>query len=557
MRQHYERIIRDTDKRVAKSLKIQIKDRTNKNFGGFVNPKGLIEAKFAAYRVVSMIAAFCNKESKYYNDETVSESVLNGLEYIKRVQHESGLFDYIDCNFESAPDTAFIVKKLLPAARLMHDVTLKADMTQQDDTDLKDVFGIIYYELSDIIKEAANGLKLGGFHTPNHRWAIASNLMDAGDFLGDKSLYDHAQKYLNEGIDCNEDGEFAERSTGNYNRINNDAMITLATFTGDDKYFEYARKNMDMMLTYIEPDGSIFTMNSTRQDKGNRIYPKDYYLQYLRMGIWENNSKYLGYCNFIFDLIDKYNLSTPDILVSFMLDPDLIECEYSEVFEPKEYKAFYKESKIARVRHDEFSFTIMAGVSNFLYFSGQNMDFNFKIGGSFCEHRAFVPETIEKIDENTYYLKQVMKGWYYLPFEEPPQTSDWWKMDHSLREKKYGPDITIEVYVREIWRGLEIEMKAYGVENAPFRLEISESGANTVKNDNAKIPATAGNIMISGGGYSVFETDESYITVGTGFAGHEYINGKFGSEAVNHERFTLYYTDFIPFERKVTIVNGD
>ena len=81
-------------------------------------------------------------------------------------------------------------------------------------------------------------------------------------------------------------------------------------------------------------------MNSTRQDKGNRIYPKDYYLQYLRMGIWENNSKYLGYCNFIFDLIDKYNLSTPDILVSFMLDPDLIECEYSEVFEPKEYKTF-------------------------------------------------------------------------------------------------------------------------------------------------------------------------------------------------------------------------
>ena len=63
--------------------------------------------------------------------------------------------------------------------------------------------------------------------------------------------------------------------------------------------------------------------------------------------------------------------------------------------------------------------------------------------------------------------------------------------------------------------------------------------------------------MISGGGYSVFETDESYITVGTGFAEHEYINGKFGSEAVNPERFTLYYTDFIPFERKVTIVNGD
>ena len=36
-----------------------------------------------------------------------------------------------------------------------------------------------------------------------------------------------------------------------------------------------------MMLTYWEPDDSVFTANSTRFDKDRLIYPKDYYMEYL------------------------------------------------------------------------------------------------------------------------------------------------------------------------------------------------------------------------------------------------------------------------------------
>ena len=68
-----------------------------------------------------------------------------------------------------------------------------------------------------------------------------------------------ANTYLKEGIDCNEDGEFSEKSAGNYNRINNDAMILLSQVTGDTTYEQHVLRNLRMMLTYIEPDGSIFT----------------------------------------------------------------------------------------------------------------------------------------------------------------------------------------------------------------------------------------------------------------------------------------------------------
>src|SRR5690606_2938657 len=94
---------------------------------------------------------------------------------------------------------------------------------------------------------------------------------------------ERAYKYLNEGIDCNEYGEYAERSSGNYNHVNNEQMIILAKETGDPSYLEYVRRNLDMMINYFEPDGTIFTGNSTRQDRGKKVYPDIYYNQYLYM----------------------------------------------------------------------------------------------------------------------------------------------------------------------------------------------------------------------------------------------------------------------------------
>ena len=59
------------------------------------------------------------------------------------------------------------------------------------------------------------GLLEGGFHTPNHRWAIASLLSCCGRLFGEEDLIQAAQIYLNEGMDCNADGEYAEKSAGN------------------------------------------------------------------------------------------------------------------------------------------------------------------------------------------------------------------------------------------------------------------------------------------------------------------------------------------------------
>ena len=60
-----------------------------------------------------------------------------------------------------------------------------------------------------------------------------------------------------------------------------------------------------------------------------------------------------------------------------------------------------------------------------------------------------------------------MHGWYYLPFQEPQGTSDWWKMDHTKREKKLGPDLSIEVEVHEETDGVRVDFHLHGVREHP------------------------------------------------------------------------------------------
>ena len=257
-----------------------------------------------------------------------------------------------------------------------------------------------------------------------------------------------ADIYLREGIDCNQDGEYAEKSAGNYNSVNNDAMLLLADALDDPAYEAHVIRNLRMMLTYWEPDDSVFTANSTRFDKDRLVYPDAYYIEYLSMGVKHQIPEFLAMANHIFDIIDDKGIPGPDVLIDLMLNPALKAAEYGESGTPQRFSAFYADSGIARVRRGKYTYTVMRGKSNFLWVHNGSIKLAVKIGGSFCEHRAFKAETMTQ-DEDGFHLHQTMRGWYYLPFEEKPETSDWWQMDNAARKKKLGPDMDIDVTIRE------------------------------------------------------------------------------------------------------------
>lgn len=548
MEKHYQKMISDTRDRVVKSLQIQILDPESPRYGGFADPAGIVQAKFAIYRIASMVAAYCNEDTCFYQDERVLSGIMTGLDYVTRVQHENGLFDYITCNFFSAPDTAFCVKKLLPVYQYLkarREGALGGALTMEENGILEKV--------EDIVRRGAYGLLQGGFHTPNHRWAIASVLMSCGRLFACEEMEQAAFTYLNEGIDCNEDGEFAEKSAGNYNRINNDAMILLSEATGDASYEQNALRNLRMMLTYWEPDDSVFTANSTRFDKDRLVYPKDYYMEYLKMGLKYDIPEFLQMCNTIFEIVDRRHITSPDFLIWFMLHPEYRKLEFEGSYRRPDFERFYAESGIARGQQGRFTYTVMNGKSNFLYLHNGTVKLEMKVAGSFCEHRAFRSERMERVSDREYHLSQVMRGWYYLPFAEKPPTSDWWKMDNASRDKKSGPDMHIDVWVKEVENGLDVRVKTSGVEGAPWRIELAFSGVDFLTNDYVDLPLTGSEVVVVKQGFTQVGNGKDALVTGPCFGEHHFTEGKEDSEAKTPGAATLYLTAYTPFDREIQI----
>jgi hypothetical protein len=549
MEKHYQFILKDTEELVFESMCRQIMDEKNENVGAFLDNNHILDAKFTIYRTSSMISLYCNPDSKLYRDEALYDRILKGLGFAVKMQKESGLFDYVTCNFSSAPDTAFCIKKLMPIFFFLKDVRGE-NRTEKED----EIFGII----NGIIERAAKGIMTGGFHTPNHRWAIASTLMECAKIYGDDSMAECAGRYLAEGIDCNDDGEYAEKSAGNYNRVNNDAMITLAEATGDKSYEEHVIRNLHMMLHYWEPDDSVYTANSTRFDKDRLMYPTDYYTEYMLMAERHGIDEFYEMANTIIDICQRKNMHGPDCLIYFMWYPKWKEIEHDGLYKDPDYHVFYEESGISRNKTGRYTYTIMNGKSNFLYFHNGTIKLEMKVAGSFCEHRAFKSETMEKTEEG-FHLHQTMHGWYYLPWSEDkiPETNDWWKMDNAARDKKMGPDMDIDVWVKESSNrdGIDVRVKTSGVDGAPWRIEMAVTGADFMEDGSFATALSGNEAIIAKNDYVEISNDKDRLTIGPGFGTHRFMEGKEDSELRNAGASTLYFTDYTGFDHTISIRN--
>lgn len=118
-----------------------------------------------------------------------------------------------------------------------------------------------------------------------------------------------------------------------------------------------------------------------------------------------------------------------------------------------------------------------------------------KIGESCCEKRNFVPKTME-VNEQGCVLSEAFDSWYYLPFDEPQNTSDWWEMDKTKRKKLLPERLNTRLEIRELPEGLELHLKADGLKGLPLRLEICIPAGTTVENEHFYMKAEAGSGMI-------------------------------------------------------------
>jgi hypothetical protein len=546
MKGHYETILKQTEKNLESMLVNLVTDENSCDYGGIVNyTEKLLHPGHAVDSLLTAVSLYLNKESKYYLSEDLYKKILIILDYIKRIQRPDGTFDLLVSNFYSSPDTGFIGQNLAYTYKII----------EKYGTDEKSEK--LTSELFDIIKKSGYAMVTGGFHTPNHRWVIASALFMYYSITKEESFKEMAQRYLNEGIDCDENGEYTERSSGIYNVTNNNSLIILSQEMKREDLLEHVKRNLDMMLTYIEPDWSIYTQNSTRQDKGEGsqpqiFYPTPYYYIYLYMAYKFKNGKYAAIADYIFRNSIIWSNSYPNTLHLYMLKDELKDFEIEKLPIPQNYHKYYEKSGIVRVRKGNTSYTILKDSSSFLFFQKGDIRFHMKICASFFSKAQFKAQNISEIP-NGYKLTFKTQGWYRMPFEEPPATSNWREMDHNKREMVNILDLIFHVYITEIEEGLKVRVVTEGCDRVPVKLEFCFTPNCIVSGESFDLTGEPGQSIVIKSGYVEVRKGTNIINIGPGFGKHNYASEMRGSEFRSKSEYTVYFTDYTNIDRTVYI----
>ena len=538
-------LLKGAEYRTRQFMGSQVKNPASLQYGGI---KGDIwEAKPTIYALASALAVYFHEDSCFYKSKELYQAVGLALDFIARTQREDGSFDYPSCNFKSAADTSFCFKRLIAAYRLLVKYGNPAD----------EVITVLKEKYLTIMHKALDAIREGGFHTPNHRWGIAAALLQGSNlFAAEKEfaagLKNRAEQYLAEGIDGDEDGEYAERSTGNYNAVVNNAMMAMYQETGNEAFLGYVERNLSMMLTYMDPDDTIFTQNSTRQDQGKLEYADKYFYQYLYMCSRERNPAFDGAAHKIIkDNMERGDLA-PDCLHIVMNHDEMMGYHFEEYGFLEEYRKFFRHAGVLRVKKPAYTYTVLNGKSAFLYFKSKGTTLCVKIGESCCDIRNFIPQTIEELPDGCR-LEAEAQSWYYLPFKEKQDTSDWWKMDQSKREKLISSRLKTTLEIREKEQGLELNLKAEGLDRLPLRLEICIPAGVSIEHPAFALEAGAGESMILKDGYLEIHDGLTTVEIGPGFGEHSF-KGHYSGEEINSAGYTVYANGYTPLEKHFSLM---
>lgn len=553
MKRYIDYLIRSEEHRVDEMLFLQIKDKNDLCYG--LMRGDVIEAKPTIYMMATALALYLNSRSRYYKSEKLMEALQLAADGVARVQRKSGYIDYPCCNFFSAPDTSFCYKRLNDGYRLMKKYQDVADTT------------ILQKKYLAIMRMAAEAIRDGGFHTPNHRWGICAALMQAAKLFADdtefaKSLMDRTVLYLQEGIDGNSEGEYAERSTGNYNAVVNNAMMAMYQCSKDVKYLGYVERNLNMMMYYIEPNDMVFTQNSTRQDQGKEIFMDKYLYQYLYLLAYdgtdgfikltpEKHARFDGAAHQIIKGCAETGRQAPNCLHLLMIYDKTLDYTFENCGFLKTYHKLFKEAGVLRVKKENYSYTVMKNRSAFLYFNVNGLEAFLKIGESYCEIRNFVPDEMD-VQEGKTVLSHTARGWYYLPWKEKQNTSDWWQMDHKKRDLMITSDLHTQVVITELADGLEISVDTDGLERLPLRMELCVPSQTTLENDHFCMETVAGKSMVLSDDYVTMTKGLTSIEFGPGACEHHF-KGHYSGEEVNADGYTIYCNTYTPTKRVYTL----
>jgi len=435
-----------------------------------------------AANLQGLTAAFCAPESSYYQAASLVAPMEQTSRLILDAQHADGTID--SGNLESPPDTGFVVEALCPVLAVLRKSNSR--LTQ----------GVCAH-LEKFILAAGEALVTGGVHTPNHRWVVCSALAQTHSLFPAAKYVNRINEWLGEGIDIDADGQFSERSTGIYSRVTDYALVTMARLLDRPELLDPARKNLEMNIYYIHPDGEVETVGSRRQDQFMTPSIFNYYLEYRYLAVKDQSPRFAG----IVDMIEATGLERSQLVGSliYFLEEPLLRAKLPDPASlPADYAKVFPNSSLARIRRGQVSATIYGGsdwplgvasglASNPTFFNfrkGQAVLESVRMGASFFSKGHFRSAGL-KASGNQYVLQQRLEVPYYQPLPKesrnpqgdypltPAEDRFWSKLNFPRRRVSNVKTLDQRIVITERGGAFELDFDVSGPDGVPVTIELS------------------------------------------------------------------------------------
>ena len=535
MLNHYLANVRFMDKCVESSLRLQCLDENSSSYGTFWDvARGYNEPCTGISLTKQFVEAYYTPDSRYYHDDALLRRALLSMRWTNARQHEDGSLDLLETNFHDSAETGFTVHELGPAYKVMKALTRHTPAEDELET-----------EILRYLNGAADAMVNLGFHTPNHRWVISAALAYCWRLLGREDCRAHIDDFLREGIDCDENGEYTERSSGVYNAICDRSLSMMARELDMPELYEHVKRNLRMILTYIEPDNTISTINSRRQDVGKAPDWTMYYSNFLQMALVTGDGDFAWVADRMLEQLEKRPCAPYcEQFSELILNPGLRArlAEIQPAAPSFNYNRFYEASGVARFREGDFALTIVKERPVFIKFQYKNHAGYVRMAGSFFARGQFAAQSLTQTEDG-YELRFHDRWGYKRPLPEKPETSDWTKMDHTKRESVAMQDFDMTVRIHLCADGMTLDVSGEGCEN--------------ILTENVIARAHGGDYFFQKGDSEYIFDDHSGFAVRGGFRSHlagERLRGTLG---VDDDHFFIAMTAFTPYHHSVTLKTRD
>lgn len=517
-------VIQRHDAAVERTLKLQITDPSHRARGIYPDEYGLHNPGTAAGVIDAFLTAYLQPRSKYYKEKALIERIRLATDFLQRVQTADGNINLLVTNFNSPPDTGFVVRALCPSVNLAR----RAGET-----------GLV--KLAEpFLRKAGLGLVKGGIHTPNHRWVVSAAMAQLYDLFGDPEYVQRIDQWLAEGIDIDVEGQFTERSTYVYNPITDAAFVTMAAKLKRLQLLDPARRNLESMLYLLHPGYEVVTEISRRQDLNTRGDMGAYWFSLAYLAKHDNDGR--------FSTLARHFAPTRAPLSALMEYPELTILPPPAPV-PDDYRRSFSHNGFVRVRRGPLSATILVrGRSRFFTLrNGQAVLQAVRFASAFFGKGQFSAASLRE-DGETVVLRQDLEAQYFQPLDPPrPVNADEWESTRVGRKHTEICRLQQSVTIAPKGSGFEMRIQAQGTNDVPLAIELNFREGGNLEGVTPAHKVEDGWMLAKG--MATYSHGADVIRFGPGFTEHSYTQVRGAEPKLSGP--SVYLTGITPFDRTI------